>query len=100
MNSEFVRWLLGDELLHDEANALAFRVGRGKVVTLATQVAFRVQTRASFKLLFNAIFQGPAESVYRVSISGPQRVPGDQFGALCIEVRRTPQAQPFVYFQF
>ena len=53
-------WLLGDELLHDEANALAFRVGRGKVVTLATQVAFRVQTRASFKLLFNAIFQDPA----------------------------------------
>ncbi len=53
-------WLLGGELLRDQANVMAFQVGRGKVVTLASQVAFRTQPRATFKLLFNAIFQGPA----------------------------------------
>jgi hypothetical protein len=53
-------WLLGGELLHGQANVMAFEVGRGKVVTLGTQVSFRTQTRATFKLLFNAIYQGPA----------------------------------------
>jgi hypothetical protein len=53
-------WLLGDELLRDRANVMAFEVGRGKVVTLGTQVSFRTQPRATFKLLFNAIYMGPA----------------------------------------
>jgi len=42
---------------------VAFTVGQGSVVTLGSQVAFRTQTRATFKLLFNAIFQGPADVV-------------------------------------
>ena len=56
-------WLLGDELLRNQANVVAFRVGDGSVVTMGSQIAFRTQTRATFKLLFNAIFQGPAEPV-------------------------------------
>ena len=56
-------WLLGDELLRNQANVVAFTVGEGSVVTLGSQVAFRTQTRGTFKLLFNAIFQGPAEPV-------------------------------------
>ena len=56
-------WLLGDELLRDQANVVSFKVGRGTVVTMGSQIAFRAQTRATFKLLFNAIFQGPAEKV-------------------------------------
>ena len=56
-------WLLGDELLRNQANVVAFTVGQGSVVTLGSQVAFRAQTRATFKLLFNAIFQGPADAV-------------------------------------
>ena len=56
-------WLLGDELLRNQANVVAFTVGKGSVVTLGSQVAFRSQTRGTFKLLFNAIFQGPAEAV-------------------------------------
>ena len=56
-------WLLGDELLRNHANAVAFAVGAGSVVTLGSQVAFRTQTRGTFKLLFNAIFQGPATAV-------------------------------------
>ena len=56
-------WLLGDELLRDQANVVSFKVGRGTVVTMGSQIAFRAQTRATFKLLFNAIFHGTAEKV-------------------------------------
>jgi hypothetical protein len=34
-------WLLGEDLLRDQANVVAFKVGRGYVVTLGTQVHFR-----------------------------------------------------------
>ncbi len=56
-------WLLGDEFLRERANVVAFEVGRGKAITMGSQIAFRTQTRATFKLLFNAIFHGPAEPV-------------------------------------
>jgi hypothetical protein len=53
-------WLLGEDLLRDQANVVAFRVGKGYVVTFGSQVDFRAQPRATFKLLFNAIFHGPS----------------------------------------
>ena len=56
-------WLLGDELLRNHANVVAFEVGQGSVVTIGSQLAFRTQTRATFKPLFNAIFQGPATAI-------------------------------------
>ena len=56
-------WLLGEDLLRDQANVVAFHVGRGYVVTLGSQVDFRAQPRATFKLLFNAMFQGPSTRV-------------------------------------
>ena len=56
-------WLLGDEHLRNQANVVAFAVGDGRVVTMGSQIAFRTQTRATFKLLFNAIFHGPATRV-------------------------------------
>ena len=56
-------WLLGDDLLRNQANVVAFQVGRGTAVTMGSQIAFRTQTRGTFKLLFNAIFHGPAEPV-------------------------------------
>ena len=56
-------WLLGEDLLRDQANVVAFRVGRGYVVTLGSQVDFRAQPRATFKLLFNAMFHGPSTRV-------------------------------------
>ncbi|HET7696139.1 MAG TPA: M14 metallopeptidase family protein [Vicinamibacterales bacterium] len=62
-------WLLGEEFLRDQANAVAFRVGSGYVVTLGSQIDFRTQPRGTFKLLFNAIFHGPS-----------QRVPASAFG--------------------
>ncbi len=56
-------WLLGDELLRNQANAVWFQVGKGTAVTLGSQVDFRTQTPATFKLLFNAMVQGPATRV-------------------------------------
>ena len=56
-------WLLGEDLLRDQANVVAFRVGKGYVVTLGTQVHFRAQNRATYKLLFNALFHGPSTAV-------------------------------------
>jgi hypothetical protein len=56
-------WLLGDEFLRERANVVAFEMGRGAAVTMGSQIAFRTQTRATFKLLFNAIFHGPSEPV-------------------------------------
>jgi hypothetical protein len=53
-------WLLGEDLLRDQANVVAFRVDRGYVVVYGSQIDFRAQPRATFKLLFNALFNGPA----------------------------------------
>ena len=62
-------WLLGEDLLRDQANVIAFRVGRGYVVALASQVHFRAQNRATYKLLFNALFHGPSTAVTQEELS-------------------------------
>jgi hypothetical protein len=56
-------WLLGEEYLKDQANILSFRVGKGFVVTYGSQIDFRTQPRATFKLIFNAMFHGPSTDV-------------------------------------
>ena len=63
-------WLLGEDLLRDQANVVAFRVGKGYVVTLGSQVDFRAQPRATFKLLFNAMFHGPSTRVPASAMGG------------------------------
>ena len=76
-------WLLGEELLRDQANVVAYRVGKGYVVTLATQVHFRAQNRATYKLLFNAMFYGPstpisAAELAKLPASGGETSPTSQ----------------------
>jgi hypothetical protein len=56
-------WLLGEEYLRDQANAVAFTVGRGYAVTLGSQIDYRTQPRGTLKLLFNAMFHGPSAPV-------------------------------------
>jgi hypothetical protein len=56
-------WLLGEEYLKDQANVVSFRVGKGYVVTYGSQIDFRTQPRATFKLLFNGMFHGPSTEV-------------------------------------
>jgi hypothetical protein len=41
------------------------------VVTLASQVHFRAQNRATYKLLFNAIFHGPSTAVTPEELGRP-----------------------------
>ena len=65
-------WLLGDELLRNQANVISFAIDRGTVVTMGSQIAFRTQPRATFKLLFNAIFQGPATRVDAATLAALQ----------------------------
>jgi hypothetical protein len=56
-------WLLGEDYLKDQANIVSFKVGKGTVVTYGSQIDFRAQTRATWKLIFNAIFHGPSTLV-------------------------------------
>ena len=62
-------WLLGGDLLRDQANMISFDVGRGSVVTMGSQVAFRTQPRATFKLLFNALYHGPSTKVSAIELA-------------------------------
>lgn len=48
-------WIRGREKLERRAAAVAFRVGKGKLVALGFRVQHRAQTEGTFKLLFNAI---------------------------------------------
>ncbi len=61
-------WLLGEEYLKDQANVVSFRVGKGTVVTYGSQVDFRAQPRATFRLIFNAMFHGPSTPVSAVQL--------------------------------
>lgn len=56
-------WLLGEEYVKDQANIISFKVGKGNVVTYGSQIDFRAQPRATWKLIFNGIFHGPATPV-------------------------------------
>jgi hypothetical protein len=49
--------------LKDQANVVSFNVGKGYVVTYGSQIDFRTQPRATFKLLFNGMFHGPSTPV-------------------------------------
>ena len=64
-------WLLGEEYLKDQANILAFRIGKGYVVTYGSQIDFRTQPRATFKLIFNALFHGPSTPVAAAMMGKP-----------------------------
>jgi hypothetical protein len=61
-------WLLGEEYLKDQANIISFKVGKGNVVTYGSQIDFRAQPRATWKLIFNGIFHGPATPVTAAQI--------------------------------
>jgi hypothetical protein len=64
-------WLLGEEYLKDQANILSFKVGKGNVVTYGSQIDFRAQPRATWKLIFNGIFHGPATPVPAAQMGRP-----------------------------
>ncbi len=53
-------WIIGEERLRGRGAVLEAAVGRGRLILLTFKVQNRAQTWGTFKLLFNALFYGPA----------------------------------------
>ena len=54
-------WARGQEQLAEGVAVIDAPVGRGRVLVFGPQIAFRAQSHATFKFLFNAIFYSRAE---------------------------------------
>ncbi|MCI0489917.1 MAG: M14 family metallopeptidase [Blastocatellia bacterium] len=55
-------WIIADEVIRNRAAAVEYHVGRGRVALFGFDVIFRGQPHLGFKMLFNAILTGAAES--------------------------------------
>ena len=51
-------WILGEEVLANQAAVVEATLGNGRVVLLGLRAQHRAQTHGTFKLLFNSIFLG------------------------------------------
>ena len=56
-------WALGQKYLRDGVAVVAAPVGKGKLYLFGPEITFRGQPHGTFKLLFNGIYCGRAESV-------------------------------------
>jgi len=56
-------WAWGQRYLQDGVAVVDASFGKGKLFLLGPEVAFRAQPHATFKLLFNGIYYGRAETV-------------------------------------
>jgi hypothetical protein len=55
-------WLLGEEVIAKKAAAVSVKLGEGKVVLIGFRPQHRDQTHGTFKLVFNALLNGPASA--------------------------------------
>jgi hypothetical protein len=56
-------WAWGQERLQNSAAVVEAIVGKGKLVLYGPEIVFRSQPHGTYKLLFNGIYYGRAESV-------------------------------------
>ncbi|MCW5969484.1 MAG: hypothetical protein KIT57_13330 [Blastocatellales bacterium] len=56
-------WAWGQKYLQDTIAAVEAPVGRGRLYLFGPEIAFRAQPHGTFKLLFNGIYAGLAETV-------------------------------------
>jgi hypothetical protein len=66
-------WLLGEQLIAKKAAAVTVKHGDGKVVLLGFRPQHRDQTHGTFKLVFNALLNGPAATPVTTTTSPQQR---------------------------
>ncbi len=55
-------WAWGQTYLQDGVEVVEAKVGKGKLFLYGPEITFRGQPHGTFKLLFNGIYYGPAES--------------------------------------
>jgi hypothetical protein len=56
-------WLLGEQVIAKKAAAVTVKQGAGKVVLIGFRPQHRNQTHGTFKLVFNALLNGPGSGV-------------------------------------
>ena len=65
-------WLLGEQVIARKAAAVTVKHGDGKVVLLGFRPQHRDQTHGTFKLVFNALLNGPASGRAATTTSQPR----------------------------
>jgi len=55
-------WLLGEQVIAKKAAAVSVKLGEGKVVLVGFRPQHRDQTHGTFKLVFNALLNGPSSA--------------------------------------
>jgi hypothetical protein len=66
-------WLLGEALIARKAAAVSVTLGQGKVVLLGFRAQNRAQTHGTFKLVFNALLNGPAAATTTTATAAQQQ---------------------------
>jgi hypothetical protein len=64
-------WLLGEQVIAKKAAAVTVRHGNGKVVLIGFRPQHRDQTHGTFKLVFNALLNGPPRSAAMTTTNQP-----------------------------
>ncbi len=63
-------WLLGEQVIAKKAAAVSVTYGKGKVVLLGFRAQHRDQTHGTFKMVFNALLNGPTAPATTTNTAG------------------------------
>jgi hypothetical protein len=66
-------WLLGERVIARKAAAVAVKHGEGRVVLIGFRPQHRDQTHGTFKLVFNALLNGPATAAETATAGNRER---------------------------